>query len=165
MAFRFSQIALVASVAIFLTLVVVNNVTDYGSNFRYVEHVLSMDTTFSDNQLKWRAITNPLMQHLFYGILIFWEASAAVLCWIGAFRLSQNFKADRESFHQAKSIAVYGLVLSMLQWLLAFLVVGGEWFLMWQSATWNAQNAALRMFVVTGLILLFVSQSWEDLKK
>lgn len=132
------------------------------SNFRYVEHVLLMDTAFSDSQLKWRAITNPMVPHLFYGIIIFWEAVAAVLCWIGAFRLSLYLKADRVSFHQAKSIAVYGLVLGMLQWFLAFMVIGGEWFLMWQSATWNAQSAALRMLVVLGVILLFVSQSWED---
>lgn len=46
--------------------------------------------------------------------------------------------------------------------------VSGRWwgmFLIWQSATWNAQGAALRMFVVIGLILLFVSQSWEDVSK
>lgn len=79
MAFRLSQIVLVASAAIFLSLIVVNNVTDYGSNFWYVEHVLLMDTTFSDNQLKWRAITNPIVPHLFYSIIIFWEAVACSL--------------------------------------------------------------------------------------
>lgn len=165
MAFRLSQIVLVASVAIFLTLLALNNVTDYGSNFQYVEHVLLMDTTFPDNQLKWRAITNPVIHHLFCGIIILWEAASALLCWGGAFQLCRKLKSDRVSFHQAKSIAVCGLVLSMLQWLLAFLVVGGEWFLMWQSVTWNGQNAALRMFVVIGLILLFVSQSWDVVEK
>lgn len=32
---------------------------------------------------------------------------------------------------------------------------------MWQSPTWNGQDAALRMFVVTGIVLLFVSPSWD----
>jgi predicted small integral membrane protein len=41
-------------------------------------------------------------------------------------------------------------------WLLAFLAVGGEWFLMWQSTTWNGQAAAFRMFTVLGIVLLIV---------
>jgi len=35
--------------------------------------------------------------------------------------------------------------------------VGGEWFLMWQSQTWNGNDAAGRMFVVVGVTLLFVN--------
>jgi predicted small integral membrane protein len=124
-----------------------------------------MDTTFPGNQLKWRAISSPVLHHLFYGTIIVWETASAVLCWAGAFRLLRKLKSDRLSFHRAKSMAVYGLVLSMLQWLLAFLVVGGEWFLMWQSARWNGQDAAFRMFVVIGLTLLFVSQSWDVVEK
>jgi predicted small integral membrane protein len=40
-------------------------------------------------------------------------------------------------------------------WLVAFLTVGAEWFLMWQSHIWNGQEAAFRMFTVVGIILLF----------
>ena len=50
------------------------------------------------------------------------------------------------------------LTLSMLMWLVAFLSVGGEWFLMWQSHTWNGQEAAFRMFAVVGLVLLIMLQ-------
>jgi predicted small integral membrane protein len=161
MALRLSQTVLVAAVALLLTLLALNNLTDYGSNFSYVEHVLSMDTTFPDNLLKWRAITNPVFHHLFYCTLILWEATSAGLCWFGAYYLYRARKSDSELFQQTKSLAIYGLVLSMLQWLLAFLTVGAEWFLMWQSPTWNGQDAALRMFVVTGMVLLFVSPSGD----
>lgn len=161
MAFRLAQVVLVVAVALLLTLLAMNNLTDYGSNFQYVAHVLSMDTTFPDNQLKWRALTNPIFHHLFYCTLILWEATSATLCWLGAFHLYRAFKSERQVFHQAKSAAVYGLVLSMLQWLFAFLTVGGEWFVMWQSSTWNGQDAATRMFVILGIVLLFLSPSWE----
>jgi predicted small integral membrane protein len=50
------------------------------------------------------------------------------------------------------------LTLSMLMWLVAFLSVGGEWFLMWQSRTWNGQEAAFRMFAVVGIVLLILIQ-------
>ena len=41
MTLRFCKLALVAAVAFFLTLVVFNNLTDYDSNYHFVEHVLS----------------------------------------------------------------------------------------------------------------------------
>jgi predicted small integral membrane protein len=44
-------------------------------------------------------------------------------------------------------------------WLVAFLTVGAEWFLMWQSHIWNGQEAAFRMFTVVGIILLFLLQA------
>jgi predicted small integral membrane protein len=47
---RCSKILLVASVALFTTLVVFNNITDYGSNYAFVEHVLRMDTVFPNNK-------------------------------------------------------------------------------------------------------------------
>jgi high-affinity Fe2+/Pb2+ permease len=51
------------------------------------------------------------------------------------------------------------MALSLLMWLIAFLAVGGEWFLMWQSRMWNGQDAAFRMFTVIGIVLLLVAQS------
>jgi predicted small integral membrane protein len=61
------------------------------------------------------------------------------------------------AFHDAKTLAIAGLTLSLLMWLVAFLCIGGEWFLMWQSQTWNGQEAAFRMFAVVGLIFLLVA--------
>jgi len=55
-------------------------------------------------------------------------------------------------------VAIIALTVSLLQWLVAFLIVGGEWFLMWQSKTWNGQDAAIRMFIVIGIALLFLAQ-------
>jgi predicted small integral membrane protein len=66
---RCSKILLVASVALFTTLVVFNNITDYGSNYAFVEHVLRMDTTFPNNKGMWRAITSPTLHHAAYRTL------------------------------------------------------------------------------------------------
>ena len=46
----------------------------------------------------------------------------------------------------------------MLLWFLAFITVGGEWFLMWQSSKWNGLGPALRMFTVMGVVLLYLNQ-------
>ena len=158
MMIRLSKAALVASSALFLLIVVFNNLTDYGSNFEFVRHVLGMDTTFPGNKGMWRALTSPLIHHAFYASIILWELISGVLLAAGAWNLWRARSASAAVWQHAKSLAIAGLVLNMLLWFLAFLTIGGEWFLMWQSGTWNGQNAAFRMFAVLGLILLFLNQ-------
>jgi len=34
-------------------------------------------------------------------------------------------------------------------------------FLMWQSKTWNGQEAAFRMFTIVGIVLIFLVQKDE----
>ncbi|HMG86615.1 MAG TPA: DUF2165 family protein [Terracidiphilus sp.] len=51
-------------------------------------------------------------------------------------------------------MAVMALTLSLPTWLVAFLDVGGEWFLRWQSHMWNDQEEAFRMFLIIGFVLL-----------
>ncbi len=156
MILRLSKIALVAAVAFFYTLLVFDNLTDYGSNYAFVHHVLLMDSTFPGNHGMGRAI-HPLWVHaLFYDSIIAWEAITMVLTWIGAWKLLRAMHAPQIDFQRAKSWAVAALTLSLLMWLVAFLTIGGEWFLMWQSHTWNGQDAAFRMFAVVGLIFLIL---------
>ena len=42
---------MVASCALFALLVAFDNLVDYGSNYEFVRHTLSMDTTFPGNAL------------------------------------------------------------------------------------------------------------------
>lgn len=158
MPIRYCKIALVATNAFFLFLVVFNNLTDYRSNFLFVENVLNMSTTFEGNSGMWRAIESPVIHHLFYVTIILWEAIAMAIIGWGALKLWQARSADAATFGNAKTIAATGLVVSMLQWYIAFISVGAEWFLMWQSDSWNGQDAAMRMFLMMGVSLLFLMQ-------
>ena len=65
-----SKTVCVALIGLFASLVALNNVLDYGSNFEFVRHVLSMDTTFNGNQLMYRAMTSPAIHHFAYWIII-----------------------------------------------------------------------------------------------
>jgi predicted small integral membrane protein len=60
-------------------------------------------------------------------------------------------------FQQCKTVAIAALTLGCLLWFVAFISVGAEWFLMWQSKIWNGQDAAFRMFVVLALILIYIT--------
>ena len=51
-AIRAAKAATVAAIALFATLVAFGNLTDYNTNFVFVEHVMSMDTIFPFSTIK-----------------------------------------------------------------------------------------------------------------
>lgn len=155
---RSAKILLLAGIALFYTLVVFNNLTDFDSNYQFVHHVLSMDSTFPGNHAMGRALPSPTVHLVFYLSIIAWEIVTMALLWWAVAALLRAVRAPVPRFQAAKRIAVMALTLSMLMWLVAFLSVGGEWFLMWQSRTWNGQEAAFRMFAVVGIVLLILIQ-------
>jgi predicted small integral membrane protein len=158
MTLRAAKTSLVFAVALYYLLVVLNNLTDYSSNYQFIRHVLMMDTTFPGNHGMWRALNQPAWHTAFYLLIIAWEIVTMLLCWWGGLRLVRTLRATAAEFDLAKRVAIAALTLSLLMWLVAFLSVGGEWFLMWQSKTWNGQDAAFRMFAVIGLVLLLVAR-------
>ena len=158
MILRAAKMLLVFAVALFYTFVVFNNTTDYDSNYQFVRHVLMMDSTFPGNRGMWRALNSQWLHTAFYVGIIAWEVITMILCWWGGVKLARALRTSGLAFNKAKRVAVAALTLAMLMWLVAFLSVGGEWFLMWQSKSWNGQDAAFRMFTVIGLVLLFVAQ-------
>ena len=160
---RLAKISLVAALGLYLLIVVFNNLTDYGSNYSLVLHVLSMDTTFKGNAGLWRAIHSEPVYHAFYASIILWEAATSALLFSGARRLWRVRAAGAAEFNRAKDLAVGGLTLNLLLWLVAFLTVGGEWFMMWQSSAWNGVGPAARMFTVAGLVLIFLNSRDEEL--
>lgn len=159
---RIVKLLLLATMAWFYTLVVFNNVTDFDSNYQFVRHVLMMDTTFRGNQGMWRALHAPVIHLAGYISIIAWEAAIMVLNWWGVLILWRTLRSPSDQFNANKRIPIVALTLGLLLWLLAFITVGGEWFLMWQSRTWNGQEAAFRMFVVASMVLLLVLQPDRD---
>ncbi len=157
MMLRLAKVLLVLAVALFYSFVVLNNTTDYNSNFQFVRHVMMMDSTFPGNRGMWRAVNSPALHTAFYLSIIAWETVTMILCWVGGIALARALRASSSAFNAAKRVAIAGLTLSLLMWLVAFLSVGAEWFLMWQSKTWNGQDAAFRMFTVVGIVLLLVA--------
>lgn len=158
---RLSKAALVLATALLTSLVVFNNVTDYGSNFEFVRHVLSMDTTFPDNSGLWRRIEAPVAHHAAYLSIIVVQCLIAALTWIGGAKM-WSARGDGARFKRSTSFAVLGLTAGVILYVGGFLGIGGEWFLMWQSQTWNAQDAALRFALVFAIVLIVVAREDSD---
>lgn len=156
MVIRLAKAAIVAALAAFALMVAYNNVFDYDSNYQFVRHVLSMDTIFPDSTLRSRAIDSETMWRAAYALIIAAEALCGLLLALGAAALLLRLRAPAKSFNRAKSLAVAGLTIGFGLWFFGFIVIGGEYFAMWQSNTWNGQEGAFRFVTVIlgGLIFL-----------
>ena len=154
---RAAKVLLVGAIALFASLVAFGNLTDYNTNFAFVEHVLSMDTIFPVSTIKYRAITSPALHHAAYAIIIAVEAATGALCWIGAAMLAYQFRAGDGAFNRAKTFAIAGLTLGFLLWQVGFMSIGGEWFGMWQSQQWNGVEGAFRIVITFAVVLIFVA--------
>ena len=162
---RVAKIAMAASMAAFAGLVAIDNVIDYGTNFSFVEHVLSMDTTFTTNTLRWRAITEPVLWHAAYWVIIIGEALTGAAYTIGAFMLARALRANGEDFNNSKHFVYLATALGFLVWFFGFMVVGGEWFSTWQSPQWNGQEAAFRFYVAVLGVGIFIALRDRDLPR
>ncbi|WP_229851953.1 DUF2165 domain-containing protein [Streptomyces albospinus] len=145
---------LTGTVALYVALVVLGNITDFGTNQQYVRHVLAMDTTFHDPDLMWRAITSHTVQDAAYVAIIAWELVAAVV--LVTATVLWVVGARRGSVDRARRVATAGLLMVMVLFGAGFLAIGGEWFSMWQSKQWNGVEAAVRNFTVAGIVLLVI---------
>src|ERR1700691_2554742 len=109
MALRVSKAVLVFAIALFYTILVLNNITDYGSNYEFVRHVLMMDSTLSGNHLMWRAVNSSLVHTVFYIGIIAWESVTMLLCWWAGVRLLKSFRAESARFAAALDDAMIAL--------------------------------------------------------
>ncbi|MFJ9706403.1 DUF2165 domain-containing protein [Streptomyces sp. NPDC101234] len=141
---------LTGTVALYIALVALGNITDFGTNQAFVQHVLAMDTTFKDDDLMWRAITDKGLENAAYIAIIVWETVAALVLIAGTVLW---FRRDNA---RARQLSTYGLLMLVLLFGAGFIAIGGEWFAMWQSKTWNGLDAATRVLVLTGLALIVV---------
>jgi predicted small integral membrane protein len=159
---RLAKVLLTAALAAFGFIVTYDNIVDYNANYEFVKHVLSMDTTFHDKALMWRAITSEGAWRVAYAAIIAAEGLTAVLLGIGAAALLLALRAPAARFNGAKAWMVAGATVGLGVWFFGFMVVAGEYFAMWQSRVWNGQEAAFRFYAALLGVLIFVNQRDRD---
>jgi predicted small integral membrane protein len=155
------QIRIAMSVAFtgYMLLVSFNNISDYGSNFLFVTKVAVMEDVFSREQTGWRAISNSTLHHIMYISIILAELGIAILLLLGSVKMIRNYNASAETFHSSKKLTITGLASALLLFFVFFITIAGEWFLMWQSDQWNAQQTAFSLCTIFLLALIFMNQN------
>jgi predicted small integral membrane protein len=125
---RYAKIIKSLVLAAFCLLVTFDNITDYGTNYLFVQHVMSMDTTYPGNALMYRSITSPVLWRAAYAAIIASEGITGVLYFAGAIRLFQARNSPAAEFNRAKTYVIAASALAFLVWFFGFMVVAGEWF-------------------------------------
>ncbi|MDK8183330.1 DUF2165 domain-containing protein [Paenibacillus sp. UMB4589-SE434] len=152
---RYLKVLIVFFTALFGTAIFAGNLMDYYSNYMFVQHVLSMDTTFDGNALMWRSITSPILHTVAYVGIIAAEGLFSLFAWIAAVRMLRNVKQEAKLFNNAKTCAYIAYMLAFSIWFFGFAIVGSEWFAMWQSDTWNGKQTAMDITeVMIGFVIL-----------
>lgn len=127
------------------------NITDYGTNQAFVIHVLAMDTTFKSPNTMWRAITSTGLANAAYIAIIAWETIAAVVL-ITAFVAWLRGRTTG-----ARRLSIIGWLMWVLLFGLGFIVIGGEWFEMWESSKWNGLQPALQNLIIASVALILTA--------
>ena len=159
---RISKIILAVSCALLAFLPGINNVVDFEVNMVHVQHVLMMDTHVVDVGSKAiRDIHSPLIHKLAYISIIIAEWLIGIF---GIWGSIEMWKARHSAslFNRSKGKVIIAMTLGVMVWFTGFLVIGGEWFLMWLSEEWNSQQAAFRLVVPFMLALIYISMKDED---
>jgi predicted small integral membrane protein len=110
-----------------MALITFGNITDFGTNQAFVVHVLAMDTTFTSPNTMWRAITSTGVADAAYLLIIAWELISAVVL-IAGFVVWLRGRSDRV----ARQLSIVGWLMWVLLFGGGFIVIGGEWFEMWE---------------------------------
>ena len=118
--FREIKALMVACLALYPLMVAFGNITDREANFVFLQHVMSMDTTFPDNPLMYRAVTSPTLQRLAYALIIAFEALCGLALAWGAIALWRARRASAAQFAAAKLWTAIGGFLGFLVWFVGF---------------------------------------------
>ena len=141
---RIAKAIMVASLTVLALLITFDNLTDYDTNYVFVRHVLSMDTTFPGNALLYRRVTSPALWQAGYVLIIAGEGLTGIALAVATISLARHLRSEGVRFNHAKRFTIVGAAIGFLVGFFGFMVVGGEWYSMWQSPMWNGQEAVFR---------------------
>ena len=145
----------------YIMLVAIGNITGFATNQAFVHHVLAMDTTnFGaepgtglDPNLMWHAVSALPLQNACYVCIIVWESLAGIVL-IAA--TAARFIERGTCYTRARALSTIGLLMIISLFVGGFIDIGGEWFQMWRSTSWNGLDTAFRNIVLASLPLILI---------
>ncbi len=157
MIIRCAKIALVLGVGLFAGLTAFTNLTITEINLGAVRNAIAMGDVVQHPNLQWRAVQSPAFSAVLFWMIVLAEAAGGLLCFLGSYRLWQVRSAPASGFNEAKSLALAGLAVIALLYLVGFLAILGGWFVMWSTQGLNVLPDAHRAFVLAMLVLMYLS--------
>ncbi len=155
---RILKIIMSGGLAILTALIAYANIHDPGANFKFVQHVLSMDTVARDSTMLEHALSIRLIWWIAFWSIVAGEVLTAALFSCGTVELWRARRSNARMFHEAKRCVYLGAAGGLLIWFVGFTAIGGEWYAMWESQIWNGQQAAFRITALILLTVIFIAQ-------
>lgn len=153
------KVVVVGGYAIYLTLLVLNNVTDPVTNSGAIEPMMTMRALKEDPPLGrgalWRAVDSPLVHKAAYGIVIVIEAVAAALLWRAAIMLGGAGAGGYGEDRVRAAVAAADLGLLVLVGLALAFLLTGLWFVYWVKMGGVEQAHTTLLFIaLLGVIVV-----------
>lgn len=134
-----------------------NAIFAWNDNYQFVKHVMSMDTV--KTSVNWRSINTPILWEISYNLLIIFEIATFLTGVIGLIQLIKNFNKEKKIFEKSKFFGYITFFLSILVWFFGFIDIGGEWFKMFLSPSWNGQPIAMWLSILFCVLLSLFNQA------
>lgn len=143
--------------ASFYLVVAFDNITNPDSNWVYVKGVMSLDGVPAGSGFGWRAIhASPVFAIAYVGVIC-GEVFAGALMGFGGFKGWQD-KGHHDDWLGAQRATLLGGMIGLGVFFFGFIVVGGNWFVMYLNQKWNGLEPAFQTSVLTLLSLIVVLQ-------
>lgn len=157
---RVAASGFVLMVAAYYLMVAFDNLTNpmnpNASNWPMVQGVLSGDGVPADSGFGWHFIDATPVQVLAYLAIVAAEAIAGIALLIGGSRGLQ-LSRTHDRWAGAQRWTYLGGTVGLGLFFLGFMVIGGNWFIMYLNAKWNALQPAFQNSAMTALMLVLVT--------
>lgn len=148
----FSRLVILLGLAVWLSIAIINNLTDPGTNRLLLGYTLSMELIRAEEVLGagllWRAWPAHWSPVVLYIVVIVQLVCVAFLWWAAVSYIRALTSNDAQVLKDARNRAVLALSLFVLLWI--FFICGGLWFSYW------LKQGAVQMVHMT-LILIGIS--------
>ncbi len=147
---------------LWFTLVVINNMTDPGTNLHLIGQMMRMDLLKGDpqmgNGIEWRAVNSPAVHKAVFVLVIFFQLLAVTLLWkaVIEFAMASGKPVSSDLVLHAISSANIGLgvLLAKMFWFWC----GGMWYGYWMK-TPQVQQVHMTLLVMLMLEFLIINTS------
>lgn len=148
---------ILVGLAVWISIAVLNNITDSETNIIHLETMLSMHFLIEDqllgNGIEWRSLHTPPAKIMLLGV-IFWQFLTAIFLWIATIKMVLTI-FGKVNFSVSLSHANIGLTMFLGMWLL--FLCGGLWFGYWikQGAI---QGVHMNLLIISIASLIYINQ-------
>jgi predicted small integral membrane protein len=135
---------------------ITNPTNPNGSNWPFVQGVLSGDGVPADSGFEWRFIDATWFQAAAYIGIMATETLTGIILLIAGVR-GLRASATGHGWGRVQKWTFAGGFLGLTVFFFAFMVVGGNWFIMYLNSKWNGLAPAFQISVMTMLMLILTA--------